>query len=254
MDAFVNHNIENGLATIQFYHPAHNSLPGHMLAKLAHTIDELGQDERAKIILLTSEGEKTFCAGASFDELSSIQDFETGKKFFSGFANVILAIRNCPKIILCRIHGKAIGGGVGLAAAADYAFATKYASIRLSELAVGIGPFVIGPAVERKMGTSAFQKMALTPDEWQTAEWAKQKGLYNEVFESTQQLDEYILYFSNKLSSYNPQALYKLKTVFWEGTENWDQLLFERAAISGELVLSDYCKKAIEEFKLKGKG
>lgn len=254
MDAFVNYNIENGLATIQFYHPAHNSLPGHLLAKLAHTIDELGQDERVRIILLTSEGEKTFCAGASFDELSSIQDFETGKKFFSGFANVILAIRNCPKIVLGRIHGKAIGGGVGIAAASDYAFATKYASIRLSELAVGIGPFVIGPAVERKMGTSAFQMMALNPDEWQTAEWAKQKGLFNEVFDTTQQLDEYIVHFCQKLINYNPQALYKLKSIFWEGTENWDTLLFDRATISGELVLSAYCKKAIEEFKMKGKG
>ncbi|MBK8955099.1 MAG: enoyl-CoA hydratase/isomerase family protein [Saprospiraceae bacterium] len=252
MEAFVTHKIENGLATVQFFHPAHNSLPGNLLKELADTIDALGQHEQVNLVLLCSAGEKTFCAGASFDELAAINDRESGKIFFSGFAKVILAIRNCPKIVLCRVHGKAIGGGVGLAAAADYSLASKYASIRLSELAVGIGPFVIGPAVERKIGKAAFQMMAINPDEWQTAEFAKQKGLFNEVFETTEQLDAYIQHFTSKLISYNPAALFKLKSIFWEGTENWDQLLFERAAISGELVLSDYCKKAIGEFKAKG--
>lgn len=251
MEPYVNYTIESGLAKIEFFHPAHNSLPGHLLEKLSLTIEELGQDDRAKIILITSAGEKSFCAGASFDELMSIQDEATGKLFFGGFAKVILAMRNCPKLIVCRVQGKAIGGGVGLASAADYTMANQYASIRLSELAVGIGPFVIGPAVERKMGTAAFQMMALNPEEWQTAQWAKQRGLYCEVFDSTSQLDEYLKYFCQKLLSYNPLALVSLKRVFWEGTQHWESLLLERAAISGSLVLTEHSKRAIEAFKSK---
>lgn len=252
MEPFVKCTIEQQIANITFFHPAHNSLPGNLLSELAEKIIDAGKNDKVKLILIKSEGEKTFCAGASFDELSSITDLETGKKFFSGFANVILAMRSCPKIIIGRIHGKAIGGGVGLASAMDYPMATKYASIRLSELAVGIGPFVIGPAVERKLGSSAFQMMSLSPDEWQSAEWAKGKGLFNEVFESSTQLDEYIKHFSQKLLEYNPEALSRLKKIFWEGTDHWPELLSKRAAISGELVLSDYCKQAIAKFKSKG--
>lgn len=251
MEPFVKCTIEQHIANITFFHPAHNSLPGHLLSELAKEITDAGNNEMVKLILLKSEGEKTFCAGASFDELSSITDLDTGKKFFSGFANVILAMRSCPKIILGRIHGKAIGGGVGLASAMDYPMATKYASIRLSELAVGIGPFVIGPAVERKIGASAFQMMSLNPDEWQTAEWAKGKGLFNEVFETTVQLDDYLKHFSQKLLDFNPEALSRLKKIFWEGTNHWPELLSKRAAISGELVLSDYCKQAVTKFKSK---
>jgi methylglutaconyl-CoA hydratase len=250
MEAHVSCTVENGLATIRFYHPSHNSLPGSLLKQLAQTIHDAGINKEVQLIVIRSEGEKTFCAGASFDELSSIQDFETGKTFFLGFANVILAMKNCPKIIIGRIHGKAIGGGVGLAAAMDYPLATKFASIRLSELAVGIGPFVIGPAVERKMGTAAFQMMSLNPDEWQTAEWAKQHGLFYEAFENTEQLDQYISHFTQKLLQFNPEALQNLKKVFWENTGHWEQLLNERAAISGKLVLSEFSKKAIAKFKL----
>jgi methylglutaconyl-CoA hydratase len=251
MEAFVKCTIENGLANITFYHPSHNSLPGVLLKQLADTIEDCGKNPKVTLLLVKSAGEKTFCAGASFDELSSIQDLQTGKTFFMGFANVILAMRACPKIILGRIHGKAIGGGVGLAAAMDYPMATKFASVRLSELAVGIGPFVIGPAVERKIGASAFQMMALNPTEWQTADWAKQKGLFHEVFESTTQLDQYLQQFINQLMSFNPEALANLKTIFWEHTEDWNTLLEERAAISGRLVLSDFCKDAIQSFKNK---
>lgn len=249
MEAHISCHLENGLATIGFYHPAHNSLPGFLLTQLAQTIHDTGLNPDVQLILLKSEGEKTFCAGASFDELGAIQDFETGKTFFLGFAKVILAMKNCPKLIIGRIHGKAIGGGVGLAAAMDYPMATKFASIRLSELAVGIGPFVIGPAVERKMGAAAFQMLSLNPTEWQTADWAKQHGLYYEVFESTDQLDQYIQQFTKQLLQSNPEALSNLKKVFWENTQNWDQLLNERAAISGHLVLSPFSKMAINNFK-----
>lgn len=249
MDAQISCLIENRLATISFYHPAHNSLPGFLLQQLADTIREAGLNNDVQLILLKSEGEKSFCAGASFDELSSIQDFETGKTFFLGFARVLLAMRNCPKLIIGRIHGKAIGGGVGLTAAMDYPMASKYASIRLSELAVGIGPFVIGPAVERKMGAAVFQKLALNPNEWQTAEWAKQHGLFYEVFENTEQLDQYIQHFVQQLLQFNPEALLNLKQIFWENTSEWEQLLNDRASISGRLVLSEFSKRAIDTFK-----
>ena len=238
----------NHITTITFYHPAQNSLPGYLLAELADKISVAGADPDTILIVLRSEGEKTFCAGASFTELASIEDFPTGKKFFMGFAGVINAIRKCPKLVIVRVHGKAVGGGVGLAAACDYCMASKYASVRLSELAVGIGPFVIGPAVERKVGLSAFSQMALNATEWQTADWAKQKGLFTESFASVQQLDAYIEHFTADLIKKSAEALMMLKKVFWEGTDHWDELLEKRAEMSGQLILSDFAKNAISSF------
>jgi len=240
--------ISNGIATLEFYHPSHNSLPGKLLAELERAIYELGKDDEVILIVLESNGNRTFCAGASFNELASIENEVVGKRFFMGFANVINAIRKIPKIVIGRVQGKAVGGGVGLASACDYCMATKYASIKLSELAVGIGPFVIGPAVERKIGLSAFSQLAINATEWKTADWAKSKGLYNDVFDTTEQLDEYIKHFSEKLVTMNPEALKLLKKVFWEGTENWDSLLEQRAEMSGKLVLSDFSKKEIGKF------
>ncbi len=242
---------EKGIATIEFFHPLSNSLPGKVLAKLADTITEAGQNDDVKVIILKSAGDRAFCAGASFDELISINDLETGKKFFSGFANVINAARTCPKLIIGRVQGKAVGGGVGMASAVDFCYATKFASVKLSELAVGIGPFVVGPAVERKVGTSAMSMMAINATEWYSAEWAREKGLYAEIFENAINMDEAIDVLANKLADSNPEAMGLLKKVFWEGTEHWSELLSERAAMSGKLVLSDFTRNAINAFKKK---
>lgn len=242
---------ENGIATIEFGHPMSNSLPGKILQKLADTITELGQNEQVKVIVLRSSGEKAFCAGASFDELISIKDLETGKQFFSGFAKVINACRKAPKFIIGRVHGKAVGGGVGVASAVDYCLATKYAEVKLSELAVGIGPFVVGPAVERKIGLSAMSELAINATEWRSADWAQKKGLYTDVFETVDEMDEEIDALALRLSKSNPEAMAMLKQIFWSGTENWDQLLADRAAMSGKLVLSDFTVNAINQFKKK---
>lgn len=251
MEAYVKSDIQNGIGTIEFYHYQSNSMPGSQLRNLAAEIEKLGNDETVKVIILKSAGERTFCAGASFDELISIKDRETGLEFFSGFAHVINAIRKAPKFVLARIQGKAVGGGVGIASAADYTFATQHAAVKLSELAVGIGPFVVGPAVERKLGTSAFTHMAINATEFQTAQWAKEKGLYAEVFETIEEMDASIDTLATKLAGSNPDAMKHLKRVSWEGTENWDELLIERAKISGELVLSEFTINAINKFKAK---
>ncbi len=240
-----------GIATIEFHHPLSNSLPGKVLNKLANTITEIGNNESVKVIILKSKGERAFCAGASFDELISINDLDTGKEFFSGFAKVINAARKCPKLIIGRVQGKAVGGGVGMASAVDFCYATKFAAVKLSELAVGIGPFVVGPAVERKVGTSAMSMMAINATEWYPAEWAREKGLYAEIFESAEEMDEAIAVLADRLSNSNPEAMSMLKKVFWEGTEHWDDLLLERAAMSGKLVLSDFTRNAINSFKKK---
>ena len=242
---------EKGIATIEFSHPMSNSLPGKILNKLANTITELGNNEQVKVIILKSEGDRAFCAGASFDELISIDDMETGKVFFSGFANVINAARKCPKFIIGRVQGKAVGGGVGMASAVDYCYATKFAAVKLSELAVGIGPFVVSPAVERKIGTSAMSMLAINATEWYPAEWAKEKSLYAEIFDSIEEMDAAIEALAEKLAQSNPEAMSMLKKVFWEGTEHWDALLSERAAMSGKLVLSDFTRNAINAFKKK---
>jgi methylglutaconyl-CoA hydratase len=251
MEGHIKSYILNGIATITFFHPQSNSLPGALLRQLAEEIKKAGENDEAKVIVLQSEGEKAFCAGASFDELISIKDFETGKKFFSGFAMVINAIRMAPKFVIARVQGKAVGGGVGIASAADYTLAVDSASVKLSELAVGIGPFVVGPAVERKIGTSAFTSLSINATEWQTAEWAKEKGLYVELFKTSAELDAAIAALAEKLSMSNPEAMQLLKKAFWKGTENWDTLLIERAEMSGKLVLSDFTVNAINKFKAK---
>ena len=243
--------INEGVAEITFYHPSHNSLPGNLLAKLANTITDAGQNDDVIVIILRSSGERTFCAGASFDELISIPDFETGKQFFLGFANVINACRTCPKLIIGRVQGKAVGGGVGLASATDYCFATKYASVKLSELAVGIGPFVVGPAVERKIGLSAFSQMSINATTWYDAKWAYDKGLFASVSDSAEAMDQQIDQLVQRLVTSNPEAMTGLKQIFWQGTEHWNDLLDERAAMSGQLVLSTFSKNAIEKFKKK---
>lgn len=240
--------IENKIATITFSHPASNSFPSELLQKLTSELNALSNNKNVNIVILQSEG-KTFCAGASFNELLTITDLETGKKFFSGFANVINAMRKCSKIIIGKIQGKAVGGGVGLASACDFAFAYTEASIKLSEIAIGIGPFVIEPAVSRKIGKTAMTHLTLQPNSWQTADWAVEKGLYADVFNSYEELNEATLTFAKKLAAYNPNALTEMKKVLWEGTENWDEVLYERAAISGKLVLSDFTKNALNELK-----
>ncbi len=249
--AYVQSEFDNGLQRITFYHPSHNSLPGDILAQLRDAILKAGATDEVKLILLKSGGARTFCAGASFDELISIDNEDTGKNFFMGFANVINAIRTCGKVVIGRVQGKAVGGGVGIASAVDYCLATKYASFRLSELAVGIGPFVIGPAVTRKVGVSQFAHLSITPNQWQSAEWGAQHNLYHRVFESTEAMDDYIDIFTRELLTMNPQALNQLKTVFWEGTDHWGTLLEKRAEQSGKLVLSEFSKKAIGAFLKK---
>ncbi|MDP3314311.1 enoyl-CoA hydratase/isomerase family protein [Lutibacter sp.] len=242
-------NIEGKIATVEFYHPASNSFPSNLLVRLTDAINELSANDEVHVIILKSEKENSFCAGASFDELMAIETFEEGKIFFSGFANVINAMRTCSKIIIGRVQGKAVGGGVGLAAACDYCFATEKASIKLSEFTIGIGPFVIAPAVERKIGVAALTELTIDASSWQTAYWAKGKGLYAKVFESITEMDLEVDILASKLISYNQEALIEMKKVLWKGTDNWEKLLIERAEISGKLVLSDFTKKALQTFK-----
>ena len=248
-DPYVKINIENEVGYIEFFHPAHNSLPGDVLTELTQAITNAGTNDAIKVIVLGSGGDRTFCAGASFKELVNINDEASGKAFFSGFANVINAMRKCPKFIIGRIQGKTVGGGVGLASATDYCLATKFAEIKLSELNVGIGPFVVGPAVQRKMGLSAMSQIAIDANSFFSAEWAREKGLFNKVFDSTEELDEAVKAFAENLCSYNTEAMSEMKTVFWKGTEDWDTLLLQRAQISGRLVLSKFTKVKLKGFR-----
>lgn len=242
-------NIQNNIATIEFGHPASNSFPSELLERLTKELFAVGNNDDVAVIVLKSEGERAFCAGASFDELVAISNLEEGKQFFAGFANVINAIRTCGKLVIARIQGKTVGGGVGLAAACDYVLATDHAAIKLSEFTIGIGPFVIEPAVSRKIGVAGTAELTLDATSWKNAYWAKEKGLYAKVFETLKELDEEVDLLAQKLASYNPDALSEMKKALWKGTENWNTLLAERAAVSGELVLSDFTKKALTKFK-----
>lgn len=241
--------IENKIASLEFEHPASNSFSSDLLNQLANELQSLSNNPDVSVIVLKSGGNGAFCAGASFDELLAVTNLEEAIKFFSGFANVLNAMRNCSKIIVGRIHGKAVGGGVGIVAACDYALATCKSDIKLPELALGIGPFVIEPAISRKIGKTATSEMALDTKEWRTAAWAFQKGLYVNLFETTEALDTAVALFASKLASNNLEALAEIKKTLWEGTENWNTLLYERAAISGKLVLSDFTKNALRQIK-----
>ena len=249
MEPYVKQYIKNKVGYIEFFHPSRNSLPSNLLTELARTITKAGEDESIRVIVLKSGGDRTFCAGASFEELVDISNEEMGKAFFSGFANVINAMRKCPKFIVGRIQGKTVGGGVGLASATDYCMATKFAAIKLSELNVGIGPFVVGPAVQRKLGLSAMSQIAIDANTFYSAEWAQQKGLFTQVYETVEALDEAVNTFAENLCNYNPKAMSEMKTMFWRGTEDWDQLLIQRAKISGRLVLSDFTKETLKKYK-----
>ncbi|MFK5973615.1 MAG: enoyl-CoA hydratase/isomerase family protein [Flavobacteriaceae bacterium] len=241
--------IENQIATVEFGHPASNSFVSELLDRLTHEFRQLSEDKNVSVIILKSEGDSAFCAGASFDELMAISNAQEGIAFFSGFAHLINAMRTCKKIIIGRVQGKAVGGGVGLVAACDYVFASIDASVRLSELTIGIAPLVIAPAVERKIGIAAISEMSLSPTEWKNAYWAKEKGLFSKVYDTLQEIDKELEYYSRKLASFNPQALEQWKKVLWEGTAHWDKLLIERAEISGKLVLSEFTKNALSKFK-----
>ncbi|MFN4893758.1 MAG: enoyl-CoA hydratase/isomerase family protein [Bacteroidota bacterium] len=250
-EGYVKRSLQEGIARIEFFHPQSNSLPGKILQELAETIRTVGNDPVTKLIVLQSVGEKAFCAGASFDELIAIDDEAGGLNFFSGFAHVINAMRKTPQPIIARIHGKCVGGGVGVAAAADYAIAVENASIKLSELAVGIGPFVVGPVVERKMGTATYTQLAFDAQSWRSAAWAREKGLFAEVHESINGVDASIERLAEQLANSNPEAMKEIKRASWAGTDHWDNLLIERAAISGRLVLSEFTRNAIAQFKKK---
>jgi len=251
MSGHVKSETHKGITTIEFFHPQSNSLPRKILHDLSVAIQHAGEDPATIVIILRSAGEKTFCAGASFDELVTIKTEKDGLAFFSGFAEVINAMRLCPKFIIGRIHGKCVGGGVGLAASVDYGIATEAAEVRLSELAIGIGPFVVGPAVERKIGPSAFSQLAIDASHWRNADWARRKGLFAELHSSAEEMDESIHRLAHGLSYSNPEAMAEMKKIFWKGTEHWDHLLTDRAKISGRLALSEFTKNAIEKFKAK---
>ena len=249
MDPYVHLEIQDGIGTIEFFHPQSNSLPGAILQNLADTITKAGRDKNVLVIILRSGGDRTFCAGASFDELMAIENEEQGKEFFSGFAKVINAARKCPKFIIGRVQGKAVGGGVGMASATDYCFATENASVKLSELAIGIGPFVVGPPIKRKIGVSAFSHLTINATEWHAANWAKEKNLFAKVYDTVDAMDKAIQILAEKLAASNPDSMQALKKVFWEGTDHWDDLLMERAAMSGKRVLSKFTRETLNKLK-----
>src|SRR3982751_267927 len=248
---YVKSEVRNNISTIEFYHPQGNSLPSNIIADLAHEIGYAAHNKDIHVILLRSAGTGAFCGGASFDELLSIENERQGAKFFSGFANVINTMRKCPKLIVARVHGKCVGGGVGLAAAADYAIALEGAEVRLSELSIGIGPFVVGPAIERKIGNSAFSQLAIDSTMWRNGDWARRKGLYAELHPTLESMEESISRLTNSLANTSPDAMAEMKRIFWHDTEHWDTLLPERAIQCGKLVVSPDTKEFLRKFKEK---
>ena len=242
---------DNAVARIHFAHDKQNAFPANHLKALQLALEKVSNDSDIHVIVLQSDPSKAFCAGASFDELLAVKTPEEGKAFFMGFANVINAMRRCPQPIIGRIHGKAVGGGVGLVAACDYALATSQTEVKLSEIAIGIGPFVVAPAVLRKIGTAALSELSLAAHAWKSADWAHAKGLLSELYSDFDTLEEAVTQHANRLAAYTPQALTELKKALWKGTDDWDNLLENNAAVSGSLVLSERTQQTLHQFKSK---
>jgi len=250
-DGYVKVETHTGITIIEFFHPQSNSLPAKILNELEQEIHSAGNDDRSKVIVLRSGGDKAFCAGADFNELLAVKNVKEGEEFFRGFAGVINAMRKCPKFILGRIQGNCVGGGVGLAASVDYCIAIDTVQVKLSELSIGFGPFVVGPAIERKIGNAAFSQLAIDSTLWRNADWAKRKGLFAEVHPDVDGMNESIERLAESLIHTNPDAVRETKKMLWKGTDHWDELLKERAAISGKLVVSEFTRNAIIAFKNK---
>lgn len=237
-------DVAGGIATVTFAHPKGNSLPGALLREIAATIDQCGGRDDVRVLVLRSAGTGPFCAGASFDELRALRDERAGLDFFSGFAHVMLAMQRSPQFVITRVQGKAVGGGVGVVAASDYAIAASGASLRLSELAVGIGPFVVGPVIEHRIGNGHFTALSVDHD-WRDAAWGERVGLYAKVSDSVEALDRDVAALATRLAGTNPAAMREMKRAARAGTEHWHQLLYERAAISGALILTEAAQQSL---------
>ena len=248
---YVKVEVKNGVGQIEFFHPKSNSLPAALLKEITEGLNTLSENNEVLVIHLKSGGEKSFCAGASFDELLEVSNEEEGKAFFSGFARVILAIKNAPKFVVAQIQGKAVGGGVGIVAACDFVVATEEASLKLSELSIGIGPFVVGPALERKIGLAHFSNMTLNPTSWKTANWGKEIGLYSEVVSSIIDLNKRLKEIITLYKTYSPEAMLEIKKMLWEEWFDLDEVMSRRAEQSGSLVLSDFTRNKLKELKSK---
>lgn len=246
----VRSTVADGVGTIEFAHPKGNSLPAQLLGLLASEITKLGADPATRVIVLRSAGTGAFCAGASFDEFTSLADAAAGKEFFSGFSRVILAMIHAPKFVLTRVHGRAAGGAIGVVAASDYSFAVRSAQVKLSELQVGIGPFVVGVVIERKLGLAPFQALAVHAD-WHDAEWCERHGLYSMLCDDEAALDAAVAAHATRLAASNPEAMREMKRIFWAGTENWESVMAERAGMSGRMVLSDFTREALGRFRAR---
>lgn len=249
-DGAVTTNVRDGVGTVEFSHPKGNSLPARLLNDLASAIRTLGADDAARVIVLRSAGSGTFCAGASFDEFTAVADAAQGKEFFSGFARVIAAMVRAPKFVLARVQGRAAGGAIGLICASDYSIAVRSAQVKLSELQVGIGPFVVGVVIERKLGLAPFQSLAVHAD-WHDAAWCERHGVYSAVVEDEAALDAAIDAHAKRLAASNPEAMREMKRIFWRGTDDWEALMGERAAMSGRMVLSAFTRDALARFRAR---
>ncbi len=241
-------NIEDGIGTIEFHHPKGNSLPSNLLKQLSEAIQRAGDDHSIKVIRLKSRG-NTFCAGASFDELLAINSEEQAHKFFSGFGSLIESIKTCPKFVVAEVQGKAVGGGVGIIAACDYAIASENASIKLSELSIGFGPFVIAPAVIRKIGLSAFSTLTIDSTTWKTAAWGNEKGLFNEIVQDLNKLNSRTTKLCESLSNHSLEAMRQIKSTLWEGYEELNDIHKKRATLSGTLSQSELTQSILSGFK-----
>lgn len=233
------------LAHIEFYHPKGNSLPSRILEELTLAFRRASEEPDLRVITLQSRGDGAFCGGANLDELRAIRDFESGKAYFMRIAELLTAMRDTPGCIIAKVQGPAVGGGVGLIAASDFVCAGQDAPVRLSEVSLGIGPFVIGPAVIRKIGLSAFSTLSLDAGTWYDAHWARSFGLYNRVVESHVELDRVAEQLAGDLAASGPSAVTTLKRELWRGENDWPARLEESAEQSAKLLMTEHTQRLL---------
>ncbi len=247
MEAYVKNYCEGNIGFLEFGNPAGNSLPSPLLKAFKAGLIALEKDSNVRVIVIQSFGDRAFCGGASLAEMKTLQTLEEATAFFMGIADLINTLRSLSKFVIGRVHGKVVGGGVGLVAACDYVLANRTAQIKLSELSIGIGPYVIEPVVSRKIGGTAFAQLSLDAHQWKSATWAEDKGLYNALFETQVELDLAVKTNAERFASYPEKAVKTLRKLHWKETEHWDKLLPKNAAITGELALQEATQNILKK-------
>jgi methylglutaconyl-CoA hydratase len=206
----------DGVVTVTLDRPdVRNALSAGLITELTRCMREIAGREDVRAVILTGEGD-SFCAGADIGYMRQTASFsyEENLEDAGRLAALFESIAECPKPVVARIKGAAIGGGVGLVAAADVSVAEEGTIFAFSEVRLGISPATIAPFVLRKIGHSHARSLFLTGERF-GAERAREIGLVHEVAPEGE-LDEVVQKKIGQITSGGPESLASTKRLLGE--------------------------------------